>query len=213
MNLTEMRTLVRRDLHDEDAANYRWTDDELDQHIAHALKEFSEAVPDEQKATLSTTSSLRDLDISSITGRVMIEALEYPVDQFPRSYQPFAVWGDVLTLLSDIIPDGSEACIYYGKLHTLDASSSTIPSKLEELVAMGAEGYAALEQVAYGADRVHVGGDGAVQDYLAWGNQKLNDFRAALKRLGRRSRVRIRTLYRPCYFRVSKTTDMGPGRE
>ncbi len=34
MNLTEMRTIVRRDLHDEDAANYCWTNDELDRHIA-----------------------------------------------------------------------------------------------------------------------------------------------------------------------------------
>ena len=25
MNLTDMRVIVRRDLHDEDAANYRWT--------------------------------------------------------------------------------------------------------------------------------------------------------------------------------------------
>ena len=33
MNLSEMRTIVRRDLHDEDAGNYRWTDDELDRHI------------------------------------------------------------------------------------------------------------------------------------------------------------------------------------
>jgi len=29
MNLTDMRTIVRRDLHDEDASNYRWTNDEL----------------------------------------------------------------------------------------------------------------------------------------------------------------------------------------
>ena len=36
MNLTDMKTIVRRDLHDEDDTNYRWTDDELDRHIAHA---------------------------------------------------------------------------------------------------------------------------------------------------------------------------------
>ncbi len=41
MNLTDMRTLVRRDLHDEDATSYRWTNDELDRHIARALKDFS----------------------------------------------------------------------------------------------------------------------------------------------------------------------------
>jgi len=33
MNLSDMRTIVRRDLKDEDAGNYRWTNDELDRHI------------------------------------------------------------------------------------------------------------------------------------------------------------------------------------
>src|SRR3990172_10267 len=98
MNLSDMRTLVRRDLHDEDSANYRWTNDEMDRHIAHAVKDFSEAVPYEQKATKATTAGSRVLDISTITGRVMVEAAEYPVDKFPKRYQPFALWEDSLTL-------------------------------------------------------------------------------------------------------------------
>ena len=104
MNLTEMRTIVRRDLHDEDANNYRWTNDELDRHIAHAVKEFSEAVSYEQKATKATTSGSREIDISSITDRVMVEAVEYPVDRFPKKYQRFALWADTVTLLGDEVP-------------------------------------------------------------------------------------------------------------
>ena len=61
MNLSEMRTIVRRDLHDEDDSNYRWSDDELDRHIAHALKDFSEAIPREQKVTQPTTSGSREI--------------------------------------------------------------------------------------------------------------------------------------------------------
>ena len=72
MNLAEMRAIVRRDLHDEDSGNYRWTDDELDRHIAHAVKEFSEYIPYEQKATKATTSGSRELDISTITDRIMV---------------------------------------------------------------------------------------------------------------------------------------------
>ena len=87
MTLGEMRTIVRRDLHDEDAANYRWSDDELDRHIAHAVKDFSGALPLEQKATRATTSGSRELDVSAITDRIMVEAVEYPVDKFPRGYQ------------------------------------------------------------------------------------------------------------------------------
>ncbi len=210
MNLTEMRAIVRRDLHDEDAANYRWTNDELDRHIAHAVKDFSEAIPYEQKATKATASGLRVLDISNLTGRVMVEAVEYPVDNFPKRYQPFALWGDTLTMLGDEVPDGSNAYIYYGKLHTLDATGTTVPAKFEDLIAVGACGYAAVEWAAYAINRVNVGGDETPRKFLDWGNQKLTDFKNELKRLGRRNRVRVRSLYKPYYPAVSKTTDYGP---
>jgi len=210
MNLTEMRTIVRRDLHDGDAANYRWTDDELDRHIAHAVKDFSEYLPHEQRTTKATTSGSRELDISTVTDRIMVEAVEYPVDRFPRWYQPFALWGDTLTILGDEVPDGSNAYIYYGKLHTLDASSSTIPTHHEDLVAAGAGGYAAVEWAVYAINRVNVGGGITPKEFLAWGNEKLRYFKQELKRLGRRNRVRVRSLYKPYYPIVSKSTDYGP---
>lgn len=211
MNLTEMRTIVRRDLRDEDAANYRWTDNELDRHIAHALKEFSEAIPYEQKATKVTTAGSRTLDISTITNRIMVEAVEYPVDKFPRQYQRFSLWADTLTLLGEEVPDGANAYIYYAKLHTLDATSSTIPAVYEDLIMVGAGGYAAVEWAVYAVNRVNVGGSPTPGEFRAWGEGKLSYFKAELKRLGRRNRVRIRALYRPYYSPVSKSTDYGPG--
>jgi len=205
-----MRAVVRRDLHDEDANNYRWTNDELDRHIAHAVKDFSEAIPYEQKATKATTSGSREVDISTITERSMVEAVEYPVDKYPKRYQRFSLWADTLTLLGDEVPDGSNAYIYYGKLHTLDVSTSTIPIIYEDLIAAGAGGYAAVEWAVYAINRVNVGGTPTPREFLAWGREKLNYFKAELKRLGRRNRVRIRSLYRPYYPPVSKSTDYGP---
>jgi len=210
MNLTEMRTVVRRDLKDEDASNYRWTNDELDRHIAHAVKEFSEAIPYEQKATKATTSGSREIDISTVTDRIMVEAVEYPVDKFPKRYQRFSLWADTLTLLGSEVPDGSNADIYYGKLHTLDASTSTIPTKFEDLIAIGAGGYAAVEWAVYAVNRVNIGGDVTPGEFLAWGREKLNYFKDELKRLGRRNRVRMRSLYKSYYPPVSKSTDYGP---
>ncbi len=210
MNLTDMRTIVRRDLHDEDAANYRWTDDELDRHIAHTVKDFSEAIPYEQKATKATTSGSRELDISTVTNRIMVEAMEYPVDKFPKRYQRFTLWGDTLTLLGDEVPDGSNAYIYYGKLHTLDATSSTIPTQHEDLIATGACGYAAAEWAVYAINRVNVGGGITPREFLAWGDEKLRYFKQELRRLGRRNRIRVRSLYKPYYPTVSKSTDYGP---
>jgi len=209
MTLTEMRAIVRRDLHDEDAANYRWSDDELDRHIAHAVKEFSEAIPYEQKATIATTSGSREIDISTITDRIMVEAVEYPVDKFPKRYQRFSLWADTLTLLGDEVPDGSNAYIYYGKLHTLDVTS-TIPTEHEDLIAAGACGYAAVEWAAYAINRVNVGGTITPREFQSWGREKLKYFRSELRRLGRRNRVRVSSLYKPYYQPVSKSNDYGP---
>ncbi len=210
MNLAEMRVIVRRDLHDEDDTNYRWTNDELDRHIAHAVKDFSEAIPYEQKAIKTTTSGSREIDISTLTDRIMIEAVEYPVDKFPRKYQRYSLWEDTLTLLGDEVPDGSNANIYYGKLHTIDAESSNIPTKHEDLVATCACGYAAVEWAAYAINRVNVGGLMTPKEFLTWGKEKLRYFKAELKRLGRRNRIRVRSFYEPYYPPASKSTDSGP---
>ena len=210
MNLGDMRTIVRRDLHDEDAENYRWTNDELDRHIAHAVKDLSEAIPCEQKATKATASGSREIDISSITDRVMVQAVEYPVDQFPGRFQRFALWSDTVTLLGPEVPDGSNAYIYYGKLHTLDVSTSTIASPHEDLVAAGACGYAAVEWAVYAINRVNVGGLETPRDFRIRGEEILGHFRLNLKRLGRQGKLRVQQLYRPHYPPVSQTTDWGP---
>jgi hypothetical protein len=210
MNLTDMVANVRKDLHDENEENYRWTTGELERHIARAVKEFSQAIPLEQKATLATTAGSREISVSTLTGRVMIEAVEYPVGQFPPSYQRFALWNETLTLLGSEIPDGSNCYIYYGKLHTLSAGTSTLPTQHEDLVACGAEGYAAIELAAYTVNQVNTGGEKTPGDWYNWGKDRLSHFRNELKRLGRNNRVRATRLYTPYDTPVSKSTDWGP---
>jgi len=196
MDLNTMRTILRRDLKDEDAANYRWSDDELDRHIAHAVKDFSEALPLPAKATLPTTAGSRVIDISSLADRVMVEAVEYPLDKFPPRYQRFALWGHALTLFGDEAPDGANCIVYYGMLHTLDGEGSTIPAKHEDLIAIGAGGYAAVGWASYAINKVSLGGTTTPEEFLNWGNQRLKQFRSELRRLGRRNQVRIRQLYK-----------------
>ena len=210
MDLTELRAIVRRDLHDEDVNNYRWTNDELDRHLSHAVKDYSEAIPDEQKAVKATTSGSREIDISTLSDRIMIEAVEYPIGNFPRRYQRFALWRDIITLLGEETPDGSNACIYYGKLHILNISSSTIAAWHEDLIATGACGYAAVEWAEYAVNRVNLGGTATAAELLGWGREKLDFFRRELKRLGRKNRVRVRSLYKPYSQQVSKSIDYGP---
>ena len=210
MNLPTMRANVRRDLHDEDSEDYRWTDDELDRHIARALAQFSHALPVEDTADIETTDGSREIDISQLSDRVMVQAVEYPTGSYPRCYQRFALWADKLTILSDGVPEGSDARIYYGKLHTLDTSTSTIPSRYEDLVALGAAAYALLEWAGYAINRVNVGGTQVAREYREQGSERLARFRQELRRLGRQNRVRVRQLYAPARTPVSKAAVSGP---
>ncbi|MFC1937407.1 hypothetical protein ACFLWY_02460 [Chloroflexota bacterium] len=195
MNLTEMIARVRKDLHDEDADNYQWTDDKLTRHINRAVRELSEKVPLPAKATLPTTPSSRQIDLSSLNNKVMVQAVEYPMDETPPQYQRFSIWGDNLSMLSGNEPDGSNCCIYYGVIHTLDASGSTIPTQYEDVVATGACGYAAIEWAAFAINRVNVGGIMTPKEYRTWGNERLTVFRERLKRLGRKQRIRSQQLF------------------
>jgi len=204
-----MITLVRQDLHDRDSASYRWSDEELARQVSRALKEFSDEVPLPARATLPTVSDSREVDISALTDRIMIEAVEYPLLSFPPDYQQFTVWGDALNIISGGEPDGSNCYIYYGRLHTLDAGGSTIPARYEDIVAVGACGYAAVEWAVYAVNRVNVGGTLTSREYLEWGNRKLDDFRRELKRLGRKDRVRVSSLYQPYHPLVNQSGDYG----
>jgi hypothetical protein len=197
MNLSEMITLVRKDLHDEDSDNYQWPDAELTRHINRAVRELSERLPLPARATLPTTSGSRELDISSLSDRVMVEAVEYPVEAFPPEYQRFSIWGDTLTIISGSEPDGSNCYVYYGTLHTLDADGSTVPTKYEDLIATGAAGYAAIERAAYAINRVNIGGTMTPKEFRLWGSDRLGTFQEKLKSLGRRQRVRPQQFFSP----------------
>ncbi len=211
MNLSEMRDRLRKDLHDEDPQNQRWTDAELDRHIQRAVREFGLSVPLEAKTTLSTTADSRDLSIAGLTDLVAIEAAEYPVGNYPPTYVPFSVWLSTLTRLIDSSPGAVEDVdVYYTKLHTLDATTSTLLARFEDVVTTGAAAYAALEWASFATNRVNVGGQDVWRDYLTWGQQRLAEFQRALARHGRRNTVRVRRLYRPATTPVDQSTVEGP---
>src|SRR5215207_1269054 len=45
ITLSDIRTRVRKDLHDTDSGAYRWTDAQLDRHIERSLSDLSLACP------------------------------------------------------------------------------------------------------------------------------------------------------------------------
>lgn len=211
MNLSQMRARLRADLHDEDDNNYRWTDDALSRHIQHAARELSSAVPLQARATLIASEGSRDLPVDSLQDMVSIEAVEYPAGMYPPCYVRFSLWGQTLILLTDRTPvEGEEVRVYYGKLHTLSEETSTIPPALEELVATGAAGYAAIEWASFATNRVNLGGEDTWRNYLAWGQDRLAAFMRGLAKHSRRNALRPRRMYSPYEARDSMTTDRGP---
>jgi hypothetical protein len=67
-----------------------------------------------------------------------------------------------------------------------------------------------VEWAVYAINRVNTGGGGTAGELLSWGKEKLDFFHLELRRLGRKNRVRVRSLYRPFPRTVSKSTDYGP---
>jgi len=198
MDLPTMRTNIRRDLHDEDPANYRWTNDEIDRHINHALLDISQAVPlqsVDDTLTIPNPAS-KDIDISSLTGLIMVDAVEYPVDSDPREYRRFAVWGTTLTLLiDDTVTAAEPLTIKYSAVHTITAIACSLPSHLEDLCAVGAGAYAGIEWASYAINQLNVGGEPTPTDYLKWAQNRLDYYQKELKRYGRQSRLKIARLY------------------
>jgi hypothetical protein len=195
MNLSTMRTLVRRDLKDEDNSNYRWQDNEIDRAIQRAVAELSRYVPREMKSVVATTDGSRDIDIAALTDRVSVDRLEFPVGETPRRFQRFVLYSDAITLIGDTEGDGEDCYIYWGKVHTLDGSTSTIPSHLEDVLALGAAAYAVLAQAQYRSDVAGIGGDRADTDYQSWGAAMLKEFKSQLKGAGRNRKLKVSTLF------------------
>jgi hypothetical protein len=204
--LATLRDALRTELHDEDADSYRWPDETLDRHIERAVRELSQVWPVEQKTTLQTTPGSRDVSIADLDGLVRLEAVEYPVGAWPPAFVQFAAWAGTLTLLIDAPPsDAADIHVYWGGVHTLDLSSSTLPAIAEEVVLHGAAGYAALEWASFATNRANVSGTDAVRHYQEWGAGRLVLFTAELGKLGRNSRLRASSLYAPARPRPSQS--------
>jgi len=114
-----MRARVREDLQDTDAANYRWTDDEVDGAIERVVREFSLAYPLQQQDDIATEDGTAILDISSLTKRLKVYSVEFPIGQHPPYLQKFTQWMDELYM--EDVGNGNDARVRWGKQHCLDS--------------------------------------------------------------------------------------------
>jgi len=193
MNLIEMRARVREDLQDTDSQNYRWTDDEVDGAIDRVILEYSHHAPIEQQDDIATTDGDTELDISSLSGIIKVESVEFPVGQSPKYYQHTEYWAGHLYMEDE--GDGEDARVRWLKKHTLDASSTTIPAEHEEVIVLGATGYLAMSASAYTVDRASIAGRYAAINYKTWGKARLERYDRQLKAVSRTCKVVPREFY------------------
>jgi hypothetical protein len=197
-NIVTLRNRLRQELHDEDSSDRRWLDAVLDRHLTRAARELSLVLPQEQKTSLTTTPGSRDVSIASLSDLVRVDAVEYPTAQWPPAYIRFAVYKTMLTLLVEGAPASAQSVdVYWGALHTLNTSASSLPPSAEDAVVLGAGGYAALEWASFATNRANVAGTAAFDNYQAWGEDRLTRFREALRAFGSEARLRNASLYRP----------------
>ena len=213
MSLTLNQALerVRRDLGDVDVANAVWTTDQLQRHLEHALDELSLAIPREQKTTLTTTADSRDIDVSSLSDLLHIEAVEWPTGNYPPTYVRFSLWANTLTLLVSGAPAAVENVdISWRQMHTIDPAGTTLPQWAEEILVRGAVGYAAQERSIEVANSINIGGPNTQRSYSQLASDALNAFRQALRSHGDQGSLRTSSLYTPATPLPSQSTDPGP---
>ena len=193
MNLTEMRARVREDLQDTDSQNYRWTDHEVDGAIERVVTEYSLHAPIEQQNDIATTEDDTELDISSLSGLLKIELVEFPIGQSPKYYQRTEYWAGKLYMEDE--GDGEDARVRWLKKHTLAAGSTTIPAEHDEIIVLGATGYLAMSASVYTVDRASIAGRYGTTSYRAWGKERLDRYDRKLKQVSQANRIIRRQLY------------------
>ena len=187
--LSDIRDRVRSNLRDLEPDAARWSDAELDRHISRALADVSLAAPLEATTTVRTTAGSRELSTGILPNFFELEAVELPVDAFPRRFVPFSLWAGTITLDLPSPPGGEMARIRYLARHTLDDETSTLPEALDDVLATGAAGHAAIAWAAFAIDRLNAG-DEVAERFRTWGEARLAGFHAELRSHGRPRRLR-----------------------
>ncbi|MEX2237717.1 MAG: hypothetical protein WEB00_09305 [Dehalococcoidia bacterium] len=206
--LTTMRSRLRTDLKDDAAA--RWADGVLDRHLARTVSEYSLLRPRELRSTIATTAGSRMLDISSLSDVIVIEAIEHPIDLYPRIFAPFTHFAGTCELLVDDKPTGANARVYWHSVHVLTTGTSSIHVEDEEIVLTGAAAYALLEYGQYSVDRVNLGGADVDSEYHAQGRDYMRRYHDMLRELRQRRGVLSSKLFAPAEFWAERDVVVGP---
>lgn len=190
----------------DDAGAVYWTTAELDEHIQAALRDLSHYIPQKRKTGLATTNGSRDISVAGMVDPIRFVAVEFPTGGFPENFQPFRIWGTTLTMLGDVLGNGSNANIWWESFHTINGGS-TLDTDEDETLKFGAAALACDQQAADASNSINTGGQQAPRDWSALARQ----YRARYEdRRDNRRGIRTGQLYTPYEPLPTQSSDPGP---
>jgi hypothetical protein len=204
---TTFEARIRQDLSDSGSPPLLSAAD-LDRHIDHAVRDLALVAPIEIVLPATLTPGSRNVDITAIQGTyqlIRIEAVEWPVGQYPLEFVQFNLFGDiqlVLTLLVEQAPAAADTINLYCKVApavTSSSGTSTLPQKYDDIIALGAAGYAAQELATRLMNQLNIGGPAVWEHYIALSEKLLADFGVELDLLAGKTEFFARRLYAPEY--------------
>ena len=195
-NLAAIRDRVEATL--QDSGNATWATGDIDEAIRRALEEYSLVDPLETITTKSLSSAGREIDISSITGRIAVTRVWWPYTstdpEYPPNWCTFEEWDDVLFIDSASEPAAADVVrIWYSSLQTIEyldsATATTLRDPAEGMIVTGAAGFAAQQRAAELAEELNVDHD-VVERLSVFAAAMLESFVSALQTRARQLAAR-----------------------
>lgn len=162
--LNTLLSNLRTDL--SDTAEATWLATELERAIEKAVADLSRFLPRELIFDLTLTSSNIENDViidladyidvtDCMEGFIRVSRVEYPTDNVPQTFVPFAVFGNKLTITGlhedstqEALSAGETLRIYYDAPHEMaeDEVPGTCPAFLDNTVLTAAAAYALFQK-------------------------------------------------------------------
>ena len=192
--LAEIIDYVETDLRD--TANATWSPADLTRAVRWALQELSWGTPRRAVASFEAQAGRREYSLGAqgIADSLFITEVWCPYTGAEPEYPPRSVaWrlldDDTLYLDVDCINAGDGVRVFYARGHTIqdldETPATTLSAEQEELVCLGAAGYAALQRAQESIGQVNVTAQ-APRLWRDWGQARLYEFRTRLDQLARR---------------------------
>ena len=182
-DLATIQAQVQADLDDVSAAV--WSAAEIQRAIRRALRDYSVKCPYRTDGVITVATAGREQSLSTLTGLCDVERVWFPYYSGETDAMP--VWvrfemrlGSSIFLLSHDSPGvGDKFRVYYWKpqaIKDLDsAAATTLPAIDEDLIALGAAGYAAIEASRAAIGTIQVSGYTPIH-WREWGHARQLEF-------------------------------------